>query len=303
MTSWYAASLFQTVFCGTVLGTQIDMHLGGARSFSEAHVATQQQQQQQQQQKQHNQFEPIILKELSSLHQRPLWICNAYAHPSGLHVYNLGTQHRITDDEPLAYKACMDKSIELREGDKLDFRSNRRSIGIFRARGLPQSDSSLLLIPYRRNPSSISASFDSHAFMDRDGSQVVVVDAYRGSQKGKVKILETSINQTQDGVGPRQQSEDLQFKSVISVNPGQYQILLQNASDTSVSSANLTINGARGKYVVMRVGCEPEAHSPGHKPAFPQELVVFPQNSAGLALQFHRLVLFSVLALTILDLV
>lgn len=195
------------------------------------------------------------------------------------------------------------KNINLREDDKLDFHSKRRSIGVFRARGLPQSQSSLLLVPYRRDPNSFRASFDSHAFMDRDAPQVVVIDAYRGSQVGKIKILETGINETQGGAGLQEQAEDLQFKSVISVNPGQYQILLQNSSDTSVSVTKLKINGASGKYVVMRVGCEPDAHSPGYKPAFPQEVVVFPQISLALALKFHGLVLFSALALTGLGLI
>jgi len=300
MTTWYAACFFQALLLGTVVGTQIDLRFTAAQSISETH--SKQQVQQQKQQKQHDEFAPIILRDISNVHQRSLWICNAYAHPSGLHVYNLGTQQRITDDQPLVYKACMDKKIELRDGDKLDFRSNKRSIGIFRARGLPQSQASLLLIPYRRHPSSISASFDSHAFMDGDASQIVVVDTYRGSQAGKIKIRETSMHQAQGNVQSRQQTEDLQFKSVVSVKPGQYQIFLQSASDTSVSSADLKINSASGKYVVMRVGCEPEAHSPGHKPAFPQELVVYPQNSAGLALQLHSLVLLSVITLTIMGL-
>mmetsp|Transcript_77468 Transcript_77468/g.149675 ORF Transcript_77468/g.149675 Transcript_77468/m.149675 type:complete len:289 (+) Transcript_77468:85-951(+) len=287
MTAWHVASFFLAVHFGAVVGTQIDLRVKGVRSFSDTQKA---------------EFAPIVLRDMNSVHGRSLWICNAYAHPSGLHVYNLGTQQRITDDEPLAYKGCMDKSVELRDGDKLDFRSNRRSVGIFRARGLPQSQVSLLLIPYRRRPSSIGASFDSHAFLERDASQVVVVDAYRGSKVGKVKIQETSIDQAKGG-NNSQQAEDLQFKSVVSVNPGQYQILLQNASDTSVSSANLKIDGASSKYVVMRVGCEPKARRPGYKPAFPQELVVYTsQKSAGLALQLHCLVLFSALALSVLSL-
>lgn len=103
----YATSLFQAVFFGTVMGRQIDMHLTSSQSLSQTRITAQQQQQ-----KQHNQVAPIIIKDLGSIHQRSLWICNAYAHPSGLHVYNLGTEQRITDDEPLAYKTCMEKKYQ-----------------------------------------------------------------------------------------------------------------------------------------------------------------------------------------------
>lgn len=209
--------------------------------------------------------------------EQSLRICNAYADSTPLNVLDLKTNQMVTQDQPLAFKNCGDFKLALQEGDQLDFRASNRSVGVFRAMGLPKFKGSLLLIARRRHPNSISASFESHAFTDLGSSQIVVVDAYRGSQAGAIKIVDDSAKDTP--AGPQRQ-EDLRFSSVVSVGPGHYQVVLQDASGENLAAVPMSVGQGAGKYVVMRTGNEPEAKALGANLVYAQDLVVYPQSTA-----------------------
>jgi len=210
-----------------------------------------------------------------------LIICNAYANISGLHVYDLNTHKSLTGEYPLMYKDCANMQVDLHEGDKLDFRSGDLSVGVFRATNLPKSKASLLLVPHRRHRNTISASFDSHAFTDWGTSQIVLIDAYNGKRQGKVTIVDDVQRQAHGRAELPQHAESINYKSVISVNPGRYRILLEDETDKSVADMPLEVRANGGKYVVMRAGNEPDTNNPSQKvAAFPEELVVYSRSAA-----------------------
>jgi len=223
---------------------------------------------------------PIIFSEESQSLQ-DLIICNAYANASGLHIYDLNTRKSLTGEYPLMYKACANMKVDLHEGDKLDFRSGDLSVGVFRAQNLPKSKASLLLVPHRRHQNTISASFDSHAFSEWGPSQIVLIDAYNGKRQGKVTIVDDVQSNAHDRAELPQHAESIKYKSVITVNPGHYRILLEDETDKSVADMPLDVRTNGGKYVVMRAGNEPDTKSPSQKAsAFPEELVVYSRSAA-----------------------
>lgn len=231
---------------------------------------------------------PAVLGQTTITHAIPqteqkLRICNAYASPEPLDIYNARTKRQLTAGAPLPYKQCRDFQVNLQEGDQLDFKSHHVDMGTFTATGLPTQQASLLLIPHRRAPSSIAMSFDSHAFASLDTAQVAVVDAYSGPQSGSVKIYSPTAR------------EDLQYNSVVALNSGKYQLALMGGSGQNVTSLNFDVN-PKETYVAMRVGVEDE-HDASKAAAFPMELIVFP-NSAHLG-QLH--ILTSALVLVLLS--
>jgi len=232
---------------------------------------------------------PIVFSEAQSL--QDLIICNAYANISGLHVYDLNTHKRLTGEYPLMYKACANMKVDLHEGDKLDFRSGDLSVGVFRATSLPKSRASLLLVPHRRHQNTISASFDSHTFGDWGLSQIVLIDAYNGKRHGKVTIVDDVQSSAYDRAELPQHAESLNYKSVISVNPGHYRILLEDETDKSVADMPLEVRANGGKYIVMRAGNEPDTNNLSPKvAAFPEELVVYSRSAAQASTRFDALV-------------
>jgi len=212
-----------------------------------------------------------------------LVICNGYASPKALDIMQVRTRESLTQGKPLAYKQCKDFSLPLEEGDQLDFKSGGLDVGTFYATGLPKSAASLLLIPHRRSPHSVGISFQSHAFADIKSPQIAVIDAYRGNsdkQTAAVKITEdmpASNDPKADEEGAIE--EELKFNSVVSVNPGKYQISLTSTGGDKPTTIALNAADA-SKYVVMRLGVEGEGGSGGH---YPQELVVFPNSASRLS--------------------
>uniref|UniRef100_A0A7S2AVE3 Uncharacterized protein n=1 Tax=Alexandrium andersonii TaxID=327968 RepID=A0A7S2AVE3_9DINO len=220
--------------------------------------------------------------------EQMLMVCNAYAYSKPLHVYNMRSQQRLTGKEPLQYKECGDFNVWLREGDQLDFRTvskyeddvkereaGEHSVGIFRAWGLPKFTASLLLVPHRQG-SSMSIAFESHIFRELQNSQMAVVDAYLGESSGKMRIVE-QINMTEN---PKAQArtEELNFNSVIALNPGDYEILLTNSTGHDISAANLTVDKNKQKVVVMRIGADEDLHNKvGNATTLPQEVFLHQQ--------------------------
>jgi len=219
-----------------------------------------------------------------------LVICNGYASPKALEIMQVRTRESLTQGKPLAYKQCKDFSLPLEEGDQLDFKSGGLDVGTFYATGLPKSAASLLLIPHRRSPHSVGISFQSHAFADIKSPQIAVIDAYRGNsdkQTAAVKIIE-DMPASNDPTADKEEAmeEELNFNSVVSVNPGKYQISLTSTGGDKPTTIALNAADA-SKYVVMRLGVEGEGGSGGH---YPQELVVFPNSASRLSVNLIAVV-------------
>jgi len=208
--------------------------------------------------------------------EQTLVICNAYASPSSLDIYHVQTLDRITASRPLNYKDCREFTMSLAEGDQLDFKSGNLDVGTFYATGLPKTSSSLLLIPHRRDSRSVAISFESHAFADLQSPQIAVVDAYKGKGEGAVKIMDA----LPEGSTVVPVEESLKFSSVVAVSPGNYKVMLKDASNATAYTSRSLLAENEAKYVVMRVGVE----SATGDQAYPQELIVFPSGSLGLGL-------------------
>lgn len=223
----------------------------------------------------------ILMKDAPSV--QSLMVCNAYAHTKALDIFDLTSHSQLTADRPLSYKDCSNYRLPLHEGEELEFRTGNLSVGVFRATGLPRGPSSLLLIPHRRSPSALNAAFQSHAFADMGSSQLVVIDVYKGTEAGKIKIRDNAqppaAGKQQDKPAMPQRSEELKFNSVVQVNPGNYDILLEDSTDKSLSSVSLHVPTEKAKYVVLRLGNQQtlKATEPA---AFPQELVVRQQSDS-----------------------
>lgn len=204
--------------------------------------------------------------------EQNLIICNAYASKHPLDIFHVRTLDRLTTTDPIPYKDCREFNMPLGEGDQLDFKAGNLDVGTFYATGLPRASSSLLLIPHRRDGRSAAISFESHAFTDLQSPQIAVVDAYKGSSAGTVKMMDLPEGSKSEPV-----EEVLKFSSVVAVNPGSYKVALTRGTSNS-SSTNEDVPllvEEKAKYVVMRVGMEPSASIGGH---YPQELVVYPRS-------------------------
>lgn len=227
--------------------------------------------------------EPGALTELTKAVEQSLRICNGYAFGEPLDVYKVPKQ-KLTS-KPLAYKSCQDFGLKLQEGDQLDFQAGDLDVGTFFATGVPSQHASLLLIPHRRDHSSLAMAFDSHAFAELQTAQIAVVDAYRGAKEGHVKIMDPAVQATKT-----KRVEDLNYNSVVALNPGKYQLALTDDIGHNVTELLLNVD-AKEKYVAMRVGTDDATANPG----YPMELIVFPSAGAT-CLQMFTAVLVMILS-------
>lgn len=223
--------------------------------------------------------------ETSEAHQN-LVICNAYAHNASMSVKNLRTSYVLTDKKGLAYKECSLYKPTLHDGDRLEFKAGNTTVGIFRATALPKNVDTLMLVPHRRVASSLNCAFDSHAFAPAGGPQIATVDAYRGTQAGKVRITDTVDAKAEKQ--SEQRSEDLKFNSVVSLAPGDYQVTLQGGDGADIANSTLHVVQGDVKYVVMRTGISIEAKNQTNP--FPQELVIFEHRSGAAAMGVSLLI-------------
>mmetsp|Transcript_8459 Transcript_8459/g.17939 ORF Transcript_8459/g.17939 Transcript_8459/m.17939 type:complete len:299 (+) Transcript_8459:80-976(+) len=228
----------------------------------------------------------IGLEHDAALVEQSLVVCNAFAYKKPLDVTRVRSALRLTSNAPVQYKECRELKMPLEEGDQLEFKAGELSVGTFFATGLPKTSQSLLLIPHRKSLNSLNLAFDSHAFSELQSPQIAVVDAYSGTEAGRIQIMdvpkpdEDAKAKTQSQVALVQRVEDLRYNSVIALNPGAYKVALVHSGDNAmVDSSPLNVAG-KTKYVVMRVGAD---HGFGKIAGFPQELVVFPQLAAEVA--------------------
>lgn len=208
-----------------------------------------------------------------------LRVCNAYPSDSGFDLFR-HKEEKLTRS-PLPYKGCLDfPNVELRPLDRItavDVQQPALIGGTFAVPALSDDDSSMLLLvitaPHDGQLGAANAAavgFESHVFQMLNSPQVAVVDAFRGSQTGHVRVEDHS-NVLAVGESPR--VEDLNLHSVVTINPGVYRLVLSDENSKSLAAAPFKVLGHE-PYVVLRVGQSPEY---GHQ-KYPQNLVVFPQQ-------------------------
>jgi len=201
-----------------------------------------------------------LVKGLEFKHR--LRVCNAYPYAAALDVFR-GKEKLTADAMP--YKSCVDFKTQLKAGDKLAFKVGDANAGVFSVSDLPNNDAVLLLAIYRHDTLSTAVSFESHVFANLLNAQVAVIDTYKGSAKSHLKIMD-------DDQAKTARAEDLRYDSVVALNSGKYQCLLEGADGKSVSKEDLVALN-RESYVILRVGVEAQAGQ-----SYPQEIVVYPKS-------------------------
>jgi len=194
-----------------------------------------------------------------------LRVCNAYPYAAALDVFR-GRSEKMTDSA-MPYKSCKDFVSPLKAGDKLEFKVGDASAGTFSVSDLPNNDAVLLLVIHRHDTLSTAVSFESHVFANLLNAQVAIIDTYKGAARATPKIMDSKNSDKKNA-----RSEELRYDSVVAVNPGIYQVLLAGQDgETKAESKLVALN--RESYVVLRTGVEAQ-----QGPAYPQELVVYPQS-------------------------
>jgi hypothetical protein len=227
----------------------------------------------------------IVLADSALKSSMNIRLCNAYTDKAPLGVVLKNDHYRkevdITKHEPLHYKSCMIRSMDLTRGDSLEFQQGGAQLGAFQVTSVPGWDAILLLVIHRKGSSSAPA-FASHVFSKTQNAQVAVLDMYSGTSKNSVVIQETK-QPSPDGdyvKGPKAHhlsvlSEKLAYDSVVSVDRGNYVCALtgtNNAKTAALKSRRLEFKAVDGEsYLAMRVGNS-------KNPEFPEELVFFPSS-------------------------
>jgi len=199
--------------------------------------------------------------------KRRLRVCNAYPYPTALDIFVGAT--KMTEPEPMEYKACRDFEAELTPGDKLVFKVGDANAGTFTVSDLPNNDAVLLLVIYRHDTLSTAVSFESHVYANLLNAQVAIVDTYKGTDKARLKIVDHEDAKTS-------RSEELRFDSVVAVNPGKYDAILETPEGEEVSTSPFVALD-RQSYVILRTGVKAQQGS-----SYQQEIVVFPQSDASM---------------------
>jgi len=197
-----------------------------------------------------------------------LRVCNAYPNTVPMDIYR-GASERLTGESPLPYKDCRDFEAPLVAGDKLEFKMGGADAGTFSISDLPNNDAVLLLVIHRHDALSTAVAFESHVFAGLATAQVAVIDTYKGKEHSVAKIMDLSLKKEGDKAEPVR-SEELRYSSVVAVNPGEYEVVLESDSGEERARTKL-VALKRQSYVVMRTGVESMSGS-----SFPQELVVYP---------------------------
>jgi len=197
--------------------------------------------------------------------KQTLRVCNAFPSTSDVFVMRDGDKATVFMD--LAYKSCKDVTTDLNEGDKLQFQVGDETTGTFSVSELPGNDAMLLLVIYRHDALSSAVSFESHIFANLVNPQVAVLDTYRGGRKSPMHIKDLKA-------GNLSRKEDLRYDSVIAVNPGAYQVVLDGVDATNktldVAHQFVALNGVN--YVILRCGLENVAGQ------FGESVIIFPES-------------------------
>jgi len=194
-----------------------------------------------------------------------LRVCNAYPYSAALDVYR-GRSEKLTNDAPMHYKTCKDFAAPLQPGDKLEFKVGDASAGTFSVSDLPNNDAVLLLVIHRHDTLSTAVSFESHVFGNLMNAQVAIIDTFKGKASSTPTIMDVA------GKGKTSRSEELRYDSVVAINPGLYEVELAGADGKAAAKTQL-VALSHESYVIIRTGVEAQ-----QGPAYPQDLIVFPQS-------------------------
>lgn len=197
-----------------------------------------------------------------------LRVCNAYPFAASLDLYR-NTKERLTGDTPMPYKACRDFQSQLKAGDKLDFKVGDSSAGTFSVGELPSNNAVLFLVIHRHDTLSTAVAFESHVFANLLNAQVAVIDTYKGSAQATPQLMSVPAPKE------KSYSEELRFDSVVAVNPGRYEVILDGRNGTNATSHLVAL--PHESYVILRTGVEAQ-----RGPSYPQELVIYPRSDARL---------------------
>lgn len=205
----------------------------------------------------------------SQLFKYRLRVCNAYPYAAPMDVYK-GASEKLTV-APMPYKACSDFDTPLQSGDKLRFKVGDANAGTFSISDLPNNDALLLLVIHRHDTLTNAVSFESHVFASLVNAQVVIIDTYKGNARATPRIQD-------EAGGDQARSEPLRYNSVVAVNPGKYEVVLDLPDNSSVQTAKSELVAVnRESYVVLRTGVEAQEGE-----SFPEELVIFPKTDEAL---------------------
>mmetsp|Transcript_59588 Transcript_59588/g.128972 ORF Transcript_59588/g.128972 Transcript_59588/m.128972 type:complete len:306 (+) Transcript_59588:68-985(+) len=194
-----------------------------------------------------------------------LRVCNAYPDSEAIDVFQGET--KITDS-PMSYKSCQEFPAKLKDGEKLHFEVGSERAGSFTVSDLPRHDAVLMLVIYRHDALTAQVAFESHVFAKLVNAQIAVLDTYRGFAKGTPRIQDQTDAKTE-------RSEELRFDSVVAVNPGVYEVVIEGP-DSEIKARQELIALNRESYVVVRCGVEP----PQGQEAYGQDLIIFPHSDA-----------------------
>jgi len=208
-----------------------------------------------------------------------LRVCNAYPNVATLDVYRGKTEKLTAEGGPMPYKTCREFREPLLAGDLLEFRgptvadplmagvkTGGAYAGTFFVSDLPNNDAVMLLVIHRHDTLTTAAAFESHVFANLLNAQVAIIDVYKGRVQARPTIMDAGSK------GAR--NEKLRFNSVVAVNPGVYEVDLDDMAGAQQAKNELVALN-RESYVVLRVGAEAQ-----EGPNFPEELVVFPKSDA-----------------------
>jgi hypothetical protein len=197
-----------------------------------------------------------------------LRICNAYPDRGAIDVFHGDT--RLTS-APMEYKECQEFASPVKVGDKLKFEVDGIRAGHFAVSDLPEGDAVLVLVVFRHDTVSQAVAFESHVFANLINAQIAVLDAYRGpSGAGTTPAIRDPSGSKPGG----SRVEALHYDSVVAVNPGVYEVVLQGPNGHIKAKKELVALN-RESYIVVRCGVEPQKGQ-----ASPQELIVFPHSDA-----------------------
>lgn len=199
--------------------------------------------------------------------KRRLRVCNAYPYPNALNIFRGADEgEALTKDDPMLYKTCRDFEVQMTPGDKLVFKVGSANAGTFAVSDLPNNDAVLLLVIYRHDTLTTAVSFESHVYSNLLNAQVAVVDTFKGPNKAVLRIQDHED-------AKNQRSEELRFDSVVAVNPGKYDIVLEDAKNGETITREDLVALNREGYIVMRVGVDAQQGT-----SYSQELVVYPKS-------------------------
>jgi len=196
-----------------------------------------------------------------------LRVCNAYPNAVAMDVFR--GKEKLTGNDPMQYKTCREFRCPLLSGDRLEFKVGDANAGTFSVSDLPNNDAVLFLVVLRHDTLSTAVSFESHVFANLLNAQVAIIDTFKGQLPAKPRIMDSAT-------AGRSRSEQLRFNSVVAVNPGIYEVELDDPKDGQEKVKHELVALNRESYVVLRTGVEAQ-----EGPQYPQELVIFPSSSEG----------------------